>query len=195
MTHPEWRTRRLSPEDSLEELTALLHRAYAPLAERGLRYLATHQDVETTRSRVAKGDCFVAATSDAVLVGTIVVYPPSSGLDHGNTSGARGPAVYARSGVATFGQFGVEPAWKGRGLGRALHAFAEEHARGLGASVLACDTAEPANELIAMYQRWGYVLVERMRWEVTNYDSVVLAKPLTPDAIVTPLLSRLEEPA
>jgi len=179
MSHPEWRIRPLEPSDSLEELTALLHRAYAPLAERGLRYLATHQDVDTTRKRAQRGDCFVAVTvpGDAI-VATIVVYPPASELDHGNRSGARGPKSYAQPGVATFGQYGVEPAWKGRGLGRALHAHAEMHARSLGAHAIACDTAEPATDLIAMYERWGYSIVERMRWEVTNYDSVVLSKRL-----------------
>ena len=178
MSQTEWRIRRLEPDDSFEELTALLHRAYASLAERGLRYLATHQSVETTRKRASQGDCFVAVAPDGTIIGTIVIYPPASDLDHGNTSGAKGPKSYAQPGVATFGQYGVEPSWKGRGLGRALHAHAELHARTLGATALACDTAEPATELIAMYQRWGYTVIERMRWEVTNYDSVVLSKPL-----------------
>lgn len=180
MSHPEWRIRRLEPGDSLEDLTSLLHRAYAPLAERGLRYLATHQDVETTRRRTESGDCFVALDPDDQIVGTIVVVPPNRGLDHGNTSGAPGPATYREPGVAVFGQYGVEPAWKGRGLGRALLQHAEEHARSLGARAIACDTAEPANELIAMYRRWGYEIVERFDWEVTNYESVILRKPLEP---------------
>jgi hypothetical protein len=36
--------REIDDGDSFEELTELLHRAYAPLAAAGFRYLATHQD-------------------------------------------------------------------------------------------------------------------------------------------------------
>lgn len=42
--------RPLDPADSIAELTALLHRAYAPLLAQGLRYVATHQDETTTRT-------------------------------------------------------------------------------------------------------------------------------------------------
>lgn len=180
MSQPGWRIRPLETTDSLEELTDLLHRAYAPLAERGLRYLATHQDVSTTRERIGTGACFVAVADDGRLLGTIVVVPPARGLDHGNTSGAPGPATYREPGVAVFGQFGVAPDRKGHGLGRALLQHAESHARTLGATSIACDTAEPAAELVAMYRRWGYEIVERISWEVTNYDSVVLRKALQP---------------
>lgn len=156
----------------------MLHRAYAPLAERGFRYLATHQGPETTRKRAQKGDCFVAVDDEGRILGTIVVYPPASRLDHGNESGADGPAWYKRPGVATFGQYGVDPSTKGFGLGRELHRTAEAHARGLGAIELACDTAAPATELVAMYERWGYRIVGSFDWEVTNYQSVVMSKRL-----------------
>lgn len=43
--------RELSDQDSFEELTELLHLAYAPLAEQGLRYLATHQSSDKTKDR------------------------------------------------------------------------------------------------------------------------------------------------
>lgn len=187
-----WRIRPLGTSDSFDELTELLHRAYAPLAERGLRYLASHQDVDTTRRRCEKGECFVAEDPDAgALVGTIVVYPPASKLDHGNWSGADGPEWYHEVGVATFGQYGVDPAWKGLGLGRALHATAEGHARALQATELACDTAEPARDLIEMYRRWGYRIVGTTDWEVTNYVSVVMSKALVePAREEAPLESR-----
>ena len=52
MTHVERVTiRRLSEHDSLEELTELLHAAYAPLAVRGMRYTASYQGVEVTGRR------------------------------------------------------------------------------------------------------------------------------------------------
>jgi GNAT superfamily N-acetyltransferase len=176
MTSQLWRIRALDATDSIKDLTQMLHRAYAPLAQRGLRYLASHQDADTTRARIAKGDCFVAVAKG--IVGTITVHPPASGLDHGNTPGTPGPATCLRQGVATFGQYGIDPNWKGQGIGRALHVHAELHARALGATHIACDTAEPAKDLIEMYERWGYRIVERISWQVTNYDSVVLLKEL-----------------
>ena len=67
--------RLLADTDSFEELTALLQRAYAPLAARGLRYMTASQDVATTRKRASKGECYVLAVG-ATIVGSIVVVPP-----------------------------------------------------------------------------------------------------------------------
>jgi len=53
----------------------MLHRAYAPLASMGFRYLATHQDVETTRRRIAKGECYVGVV-EGTVVGTVLLVPP-----------------------------------------------------------------------------------------------------------------------
>ncbi|MBX9736091.1 MAG: hypothetical protein K2X32_04125, partial [Phycisphaerales bacterium] len=54
--------RRLRPTDSIEQLTELLHRAYAKQVAMGLHALASHQSPEVTRRRVSRGECFVAAT-------------------------------------------------------------------------------------------------------------------------------------
>ncbi|MBC8134880.1 MAG: hypothetical protein H8F28_03220 [Fibrella sp.] len=63
--------------DDLEAITRLLHRAYAPLKEQGMWFVASVQDVEATRSRLASGFAFVAVddTTGSVL-GTITVYSP-----------------------------------------------------------------------------------------------------------------------
>jgi len=59
----ELEIRRLRDEDSREELTELLHRAYAELGALGFRYRAVDQDVEMTRKRLTRGECYVAARS------------------------------------------------------------------------------------------------------------------------------------
>ncbi len=66
--------RELSPNDSIEQLTELLHRAYAQLATMGLNFTATDQSAEVTAKRIAGGQCFVAEV-DQKVVGTIVVQP------------------------------------------------------------------------------------------------------------------------
>ena len=171
MTHsaPNIKVRPLGDQDSLEELTGLLHRAYAPLADAGFKFLATHQDVATTRERAQSGWCLVAERARA-LVGTPTLYRPlaDTPCDY-----------YRREGILVFGQFGVEPALQGHGIGRALLKAAEALALQLGALELTLDTAEGALSLIAMYERWGFEKVATADWRpTTNYLSVVMASRL-----------------
>jgi len=163
--------RPLAPTDSLARLTELLHRAYAPLAACGLRYLATHQSEEATKNRCTKGTCFVAEM-DGQVVGTITYYSPSA---------TGGSPWLDRPDVALFGQLAVDPAVQGRKIGRLLVETAERRAREEGACIMALDTALPARHLIAWYERLGYRTVEYVNWSVTNYRSAVMIKPLEPD--------------
>ena len=160
--------RELTAADDLVVLTALLHRAYRPLAERGLRYLATHQDVEMTRRRCAAGDCFLAEQSGR-LVGTIT-------LAYFNPAKPKGTAWYDRAGVAHFMQFAVEPELQRQGIGSLLIEAVEQRAAARGMAEIALDTAEPAGDLIAFYTRRGYRFIDHVQWSVTNYRSVIMSK-------------------
>ncbi len=161
--------RPLTEADSLEDLTALLHRAYKALADMGLRYLATHQSVDVTRHRVNRGTCFVAVYEKRIA-GTITCYDS----DH-----TRGSPWMDKPGVGHLGQMAVEPELQGRGLGTRLMQHAEAHARKVGVEALALDTAEQAEHLISWYRRLGYSFIEYANWDVTNYRSVVLGKRLS----------------
>jgi ribosomal protein S18 acetylase RimI-like enzyme len=164
-----FRIRPYTVTDSLAEITVLLHRAYRPLAEAGMRYLASHQDEETTRERLEHGQSFVVECAGRV-VGTISLYGPSL------TSTC---AFYRRPDVWHFGQFAVEPELQGRGIGSALLSAVEASAREAGASELALDTSEHADALITFYERYGFRKVGEVEWTgVTNYRSVVLSKSL-----------------
>ena len=158
--------RLLTEHDSIAELTALLHRAYGPLAAQGFRFFASHQSEDHTRQRASNGPCFVAE-EDGVLIGTIVVFP-----GHADSR----CEWYRNDGVWIFGQFGVEPALQRTGIGGALLDRAEEEARRQGARHLACDTAEGATHLISYYTSRGFLPVGSVRWEEVNYQSVVLSK-------------------
>jgi GNAT superfamily N-acetyltransferase len=160
--------RLFSPSDDVSALTALLHRAYAPLAARGMRYLASHQDDATTLRRLSKGECWVAQTAGQ-LVGTITL------RDAAHTKGC---PWYDRPDVASFGQFAVDPARQRRGVGTLLVDHVERRAREKGVTELAIDTAETADDLIAFYTRRGYRFIEYVRWDVVNYRSVVMSKTL-----------------
>jgi len=164
--------RPLAPSDCLAGLTQLLHRAYAPLATRGMRYLASHQDEAMTRSRVNEGECYVAVDrSGDIIIATVTLVPPG-------VPDTEGCAYYQKPGVARFGQFAVEPSHQGRGIGSLMMDHIEARAAELGATFLALDTSEHAHDLIAMYIKRGYIVVQRVQWGVTNYQSIVMAKQL-----------------
>jgi GNAT superfamily N-acetyltransferase len=160
--------RPIGPEDDVGALTDLLHRAYQPLAERGMRFLASHQDEETTRRRIARGECFVAVVSGRV-VGTVTFR---------GAAATKGSPWYDRPDVSSFGQFAVEPALQRHGIGTRLLRHVESRARASGAAELACDTAETADHLIRYYTLRGYRFVGHVKWEAVNYRSVVLSKSL-----------------
>lgn len=165
---PEIKIRLLEPEDSLDALTELLHLAYAPLAEVGLLFVATHQTVEVTRERCERGTCWVAE-ADGILIGTIALY----------TGQSSSPVnFYQQDRLAVFGQFGVHPDYKGKGVGKGLYMTAEEFARRRGDEIIALDTAEGATHVIELYQRWGFEVVDHHKWDSTNYRSVIMARKL-----------------
>lgn len=161
--------RQLAPDEDMVALTELIHRAYAPLAERGLKYWATHQTVQDTIERCAMGETWLAELDERV-VGTITMKRP------GDT---RGSDFYRRTDICVFNQLAVEPALQGQGIARVLIERVESRAVALGAAFVACDTSEHATELIAMYERRGYRYVEHADWRPkVNYRSVILALPL-----------------
>ncbi|MBL7999178.1 MAG: GNAT family N-acetyltransferase [Candidatus Kapabacteria bacterium] len=161
--------RPLCEDDSITHITQLLHRAYANLAAMGLRYHATWQDDDVTRSRL-EGVASIIAETDGVIVGTVTLY---------SCDDAESPCDwYRKSGVYTFGQFGVEPQLQRSGIGRRMMERIEHMATAMGAEELACDTAMPAEHLIRWYTAMGYRPVDEVQWDITNYRSIVLSKRL-----------------
>jgi predicted N-acetyltransferase YhbS len=161
--------RRLAADDNVENLTALLHRAYATLGARGWNYTAVDQTVEVTRKRLAEGTCLVA-DRDGRIVGTIMYNPPQ--ISYG------GSPWLCRADVAHLGQFRVEPSLQRSGIGARLMAAVEELARADGACEIALDTAEPALHLIDWYARCGYRFIEHAQWRGKRYRSVIMSKAL-----------------
>jgi GNAT superfamily N-acetyltransferase len=166
---PEIAYRRLLPGDDLAAITGFLHEAYAPLAAAGMRFVASHQDVATTRRRIAKGETFVASAGE-LIVGIITL---------SDAKATHGSPFYDRPDVADFGQFAVRPAYQRRGIGSRLMAVVERRAREKGVRELALNTSEHATHLISMYTRMGYRFVEHVQWSEVNYRSVVMSKALT----------------
>jgi GNAT superfamily N-acetyltransferase len=162
--------RRIDVSDSIAELTLLIRRAYKRLAEMGFNYTGSYQDEDVTRGRIADGECYVMVEL-GVMTGTITVYPPPVPWVSKDT-------WYARAGIATCGQFAVEPALQRSGRGSALMDVAELRARLLGARELALDTAEAAAHLVRFYTNRGYRFIEYIQHEGKTYRSAVFSKTL-----------------
>jgi len=160
--------RPLRREDSIDELTGLLHRAYAPLARTGLNYTAADQTPDTTRRRVELGQCFVAVDG-ASFVGTILVNSVVP-----NPLGE----CFGKPKVASIHQFAVDPEHQGHGLGSLLLARAESWVRRLGFAEVALDTAESDPRLVAFYVRRGYRSVAPIQWAGKTFRSIIMSKGL-----------------
>ena len=146
----------------------MLHEAYAPLAQQGMRFLASHQDPETTKRRMERGETILALDGHLV-VGTITLKRAEQ---------TTGSPFYDRIDVAGFGQVAVRPSHQGSGIGATLLDLVERRAREKGVAALALDTSEYAAELIAMYRDRGFEFVEHIQWPDVNYRSMIFAKSL-----------------
>lgn len=161
--------RRFDPAlDSYGQLTSMLHRAFARLAAMGLNCTCVDQTSAVTERRASAGDCFVAV-NNGHSIGTLTLY----GLDNDSPCDH-----YHRPEVATVRQFGIDPSWQQRGIGKALLRFAEHWAAMRGYAHLALDTPYPAAHLVAFYRAQGFRIVDVVRFAGKVYDSAILSKPL-----------------
>ena len=164
--------REFQDSDPVSEITALLHLAYKPLADDGLKYLASYQDDERTLSRIKTGRCFLL-TYGPKISGIITYYAADKNR-------ADWPEIYLEDGSAHFGQFAIEPALQKHGLGSILMNYIEQFALAEGNHTLCFDTAESATHLINYYSKRGYHFAAYHQWDTTNYRSVIMKKHLMP---------------
>lgn len=150
-------------------VTALLHRAYGGLAERGLNFTAATQDVATTQRRAAAGPTWVVWDADRPVATLTLSLPPARMLQE-LTPEAAAPRR------AWLNQMGVDPSHRGRGLARHLRDVAFAHAAAEGIAAIGVDTAESAQDLLDLYGRWGFVRRDVIRWPGKTYPSAVLVR-------------------
>ncbi|RMI06654.1 GNAT family N-acetyltransferase [Cellulomonas triticagri] len=160
--------RPFDPADA-DAVTGLLHRAYGGLAERGLNFTAATQDAATTVRRAAAGPTWVLWDA-ADPVATLTLSLPPARMLQDLTAEAAAP------GRAWLNQMGVDPAHQGRGLARHLRDVALAHAAAHGVTGIGVDTAESAQDLLDLYDRWGFVRRDVIRWPGKTYPSVVLVR-------------------
>ena len=160
--------------DSLAELTALLHRAFAPLAAAGMNFTAASQTEAMTGQRLRHCHGLVAEQGGRI-VGCVTV---NGAYDPNHQTWARATPWFYRDDVAHLHQLAVDPAVQGQGVGAALQQACEQWAAGTGHRAIALDTAAPAAGLRQRYQRAGFAEVATVQWQGKAYRSVVMVKPL-----------------
>lgn len=160
--------RLLEPDDSLADLTDLIHRAYARLGDMGFNYTAVDQPVFVTRERIEEGECWVVE-EDGVIIATCILSFPFPTYEN---------EYFSVDGHAYINQFAVEPDFQNRGIGGLLMDHIEQRARDEGAPDIGLDTAEGAKHLIEFYERRGYKIVDEVQYYGKTYRSVVMSKTL-----------------
>ncbi len=162
--------RLISNEDSIEDLTNLLHKSYKALADMGLKFVATYQDEDITLRRINDAYKCYLGIYKGQIVSTVCLYSPKE---------SDNSKWYNNSFVAKFGQFAVLPKLQKYGIGSRMMEIVENDAKQIeDVTELALDTSENAHHLIDYYKRRGYRYVETINWSMTNYRSFVLSKPL-----------------
>jgi len=152
-------------------------------------------DFKTVRSatdpdelRSASHEC-VRRGADSKCTGTSESHHPTilprrfdRGPDRAAAPGVQAAARpwFSRPGVASVGQFAVEPELQRNGIGGSLLSFVEDLARQDGVEELSLNTAEPAHHLIAYYEKRGYRVVDTTDATMPNYRSVIMSKRLGP---------------
>lgn len=154
---PDWLT--------WEEITELIHQAFAKKDQQGMRYHGAYQSVETTQQRGQEGMCFVALW-DGKLVGTAtLVLQQKHAWYNGKLSGY-------------MGQLAVHPDYAGKGVGQALLQKRMEICRQKNVDELIMHTAIHATDLIGWWQRLGAQKVELLSTPGTNFYAVRMRLPL-----------------
>lgn len=157
--------------DLVEKTTALLHEAYAQHLANGFHFSAATQDDETTHKRLASATALIGFREDAVVATGIIYEKLQARPDL--------PSWFSGADVGVAAQLAVSPGLQRHGIGSELLEILERQAKGWGKLHLALDTAEPAHELIAFYQKRGYVMVDHFQYADTSFRHIILSKELT----------------
>lgn len=132
--------------------------------------MAATQDEVMTLKRLSAGTSFLGSI-DGEIVASGVIYQSVTRRDDT-------PEWFLRDDVAVFAQFAVAPRYQKLGLGIKVLDLLQQEARAGQKRYLACDTAEPAHDLVAYYKRRGFSIVTTMRYLDTSYSSVILSKDM-----------------
>ena len=126
MGNDEITFRVLAPSDDIVPVNSLLKVAYSELAQAGMRYAASHEDVEATRKNISEGECHLGILGNQIVSCAVLRLPALTVTKEWKTEG---PFWYRRPDVTTFRRFAVHPSLQKRGIGTAMIDSLENRAR------------------------------------------------------------------
>jgi len=170
-----------SDEESIGKLTDFLDICYRARAKKGVNYLPSGQDEETTRRRIEGKEVWVYEIGHQI-VGAFTITPPEN---------AGGSWWYRQSGVAEVSQVAVHPAFRMLGLFSALMDAAEKRAREIGSLELAGSVPTQRKRLIYAYIRRGARIVDYKWKKNARYGSVIWSKSLQKNHVKSCLYRRI----
>ena len=144
---------RIAEAGDVEPARGVLRAAYAEYeahfpAANWAPYL---EDILDLEGRGTESDLLIAAL-DGAVVGCVSYFPPGSKASYPSDAYAeRWPADWS-----AFRLLAVDPAARGRGVGRVLTVECIDRARGDGAPTLGLHTTAPMAVARAMYERMGF---------------------------------------
>jgi ribosomal protein S18 acetylase RimI-like enzyme len=149
----------LPPEtgDDVSHVTAFVHAAYRPYIERiGMEPRPMKDDY----TQIVKNSQVFVAEDGRTILGVLVLNLNDEGFVIENIA--------------------VDPAWRARGIGRALLNFAETEARRAGSDSIYLYTYEKMVENQALYTRFGYIEYDRRSQGI--FSLVYMRKHLSVEA-------------
>ncbi len=160
--------RRLCQNDSVIELTELLHRAFAKGTDQPFAYPAAIQDAHSTLEQIQDSTCWVATVGSEIAGLAILNKPHSMSKKSSND----------RRFGAHLRQLAVNPLFQGKGLGSQLLQACERDAIDMNAQHL-WGSSPVGSRQLSLYRRHGYQLMQCLKWPNTNYTSVIFSKRFT----------------
>jgi GNAT superfamily N-acetyltransferase len=154
--------------DSAASVASLLRRAYASRLDSDLQTHTADTAISEAIRHTTASECFIA-TRRGRMIATVAIGNPDAGsrVDH-----------YRRHGIAVIHAEAVEPAWRGRGIGRSVLAFACRWLGTRGYSQLAIEIPLSSEILLNVHRRRGFRLVDVVLPEGGNGERAVLSRPI-----------------
>ncbi len=171
----------ISDEESIRKLTNFLDICYKARAKKGVNYLPSGQDEETTRRRIEDKEVWVYEIGHQI-VGSFTITPPGK---------ACGVWWYRQPGVAEVSQVAVHPAFRMLGLFSLLMDAAEQRALEMGSLELAGSVPTQRKRLINAYISRGARIVDYKWKKNASYGSVIWSKSLQKTPVKNCLCRRI----
>lgn len=156
---------KLENQFLLDDVQNLLCLAHKSNEDAGIVYATAHQNVEKLREKIGSGICYIAVDTDnGKLVGTATISRKELSYWYYNDT------AYLLKLV------GVHPSYKGKGIGSLLVQKSIEQAKFDNIQLIVSDSAEENNALKALLMKFGFVIVDCVKYKSNSFVSAVYAK-------------------